>query len=485
MHINNKITEQYKKAPVQVKAAFAFFICSLTQKLISVITTPIFTRLLTSSEYGEFSQFNSWSNIFSVIITLYITKDVFTQGIIKFEKDKQEYILSSQELCLLLCLIWNVFFLIFPQFWVRLTGLTKLQIQAMFIMIWTTAIFDFWAVCQRVEYKYWRLIIVTLSVSIVQPVCGIIAVSCFRDKVTARIISITLIQVIIFQWMFWGCIFNGKKKFSIKYWKYIISFNVPLVPHYMSQIILASFDKIMIGKMVNSACVGIYSLAYSVSYILTIFNSTLIQTMEPWIYKKTKEQKYSEISHYVYIAFAIVAIANLCLIAFAPEVIYIFAPKSYSVAAKLIPPLAMSVFFMFMYSFFAIFEFYYEETKMVTVASLLGAIMNVGLNYLLIPKWGYQAAAYTTLMCYILYAILHYIMMKRVCKIHNIKKIYDDKIIWFICVIFMGVGIILLLSYDCVLFRFVLILVSVITGICFRKKIINEIKKLISIRTNN
>lgn len=55
-----KYLQQYKNLPVQMKASLWFLICSFMQKGIATITTPIFTRILTTAEYGEFSVFNSW-----------------------------------------------------------------------------------------------------------------------------------------------------------------------------------------------------------------------------------------------------------------------------------------------------------------------------------------------------------------------------------------------------------------------------------------
>lgn len=50
----NKLLVKYRSIPVQVKASLWFLICAFLQKGISFITTPIFTRLLSTSEYGQY-----------------------------------------------------------------------------------------------------------------------------------------------------------------------------------------------------------------------------------------------------------------------------------------------------------------------------------------------------------------------------------------------------------------------------------------------
>ncbi len=62
-----------------------------------------------------------------------------------------------------------------------------------------------------------------------------------------------------------------------------------------------------------------------------------------------------------------------------------------------------SVFFMFLYPLFANIEFYYEKTKFVMVASCSGALLNILLNYIFIGLYGYYAAGYTTLICYMVF----------------------------------------------------------------------------------
>ena len=92
--------------------------------------------------------------------------------------------------------------------------------------------------------------------------------------------------------------------------------------------------------------------------------------------------------------FFLIAGLNILLIMFAPEAIAIFAPVSYQEAIWTVPSVALSVFFMFLYTFFATFEFYYEKTKYIAGATVGGALLNIGLNYICIKKFGYIAAGY-------------------------------------------------------------------------------------------
>ena len=105
----------------------------------------------------------------------------------------------------------------------------------------------------------------TLIVSVMQPLLGIIFVLNSDDKVTARIMGVLLAQIIIYTCCFIAQMIHGKKFFSKKYWIYVLQFNLPLVPHYLSQTVLNSADRIMIKNMVGAGEAGIYGLAYSLA----------------------------------------------------------------------------------------------------------------------------------------------------------------------------------------------------------------------------
>ena len=419
-----KILEKYKNLPIQVKASFWFLICAFLEKGISVITTPIYTRLFTTLEYGQYSVFNSWLGIMTVFVSLNLFSGVFSQGLVKFEEKRKIFCSSLQGLSFVLLICWLIIYLLFNRVINNIFQLTTVQVISMFLIIWTSSVFNFWAMSERVEFKYQKLIILTIIVAILRPVLSIILIINFKDKVTARILGILIVNFFAYIVLFANQIHKGRKFFDKIFWKYALKFNLPLIPHYLSSSILNSADRIMISKMIGTKEAGIYSLAYSLSLIMGIFNTVLFQTIEPWLYIKIKEKKYNEISKIAYPLFVMIGGVNIIFIAFAPEIIKIFAPKEYFEAIWIIPPVAMSVYFMFSYTFFAVFEFYYEKTKYIAFATFSGAILNIVLNYICIKLWGYMAAGYTTLICYMCYSALHFYFMKTICK--NYLKKYKN-----------------------------------------------------------
>lgn len=487
MHKNifKRVLNKYIDMPMQIKASFWFLVCGFLQKGVSIITTPIFTRLLTTAEYGQYNVFNSWLGIVSVFVTLQLYLGTFTQGMVKYESVKQKYASSLQGLNLTLVIVWTAIYLLFHDFWNTLFKLTTVQMLAMLLMIWTTAVYNFWAVEQRVDFKYQRMVIITVIVTIAKPVVSIFFVILAIDKVTARILGLALVELICYAWMFLSQMRRGRTFFDSAIWKHALILNLPLVPHYLSMTVLNSSDRIMISNMVGDDKAGIYSLAYSISQIMTIFNTALLQTIEPWLYKKIKLKQIEDISIIAYPVFIFIALVNVFLIAFAPEAVAIFAPEEYYEAIWVIPPIAMSVYFIFAYSFFAVFEFYYEKTQYIAIATVTGALLNLILNYICINIFGYYAAGYTTLFCYIILAIYHFYFMRRICKaeLNNVIP-YSIRKMLLISVIFMIIGVLFLFTYNTNIIRYMIIAVLVILVIIKWKTILIMLQNLLNMKKN-
>ena len=481
--VTNKLLSKYKSLPVQVRASLWFFVCSFLQKGISVITTPIFTRLLSTAEYGQYNVFNSWYGIISIFVALRLSMGVYAQGLVKFEEERNRFSSSLQGLTLVLCTAWTLIYIVFHSGINSLLNLTTVQMLAMLLMIWTTAVFEFWASEKRVTYSYRPLVILTLIISLAKPIVGIILVINADDKVTARILGLALVELIGYSWMFFVQMRRGRQFFSGQFWKYAIKFNLPLIPHYLSMTVLNSSDRIMIGNMVGDGAAGIYSLAYSISMIMTLINTSLSSTISPWMYQKIKAKRVHDISRIAYITLFIIAAANIVLIAFAPEAVTIFAPEEYHEAIYCIPPVALSVYFMFMYDLYAKFEFYYEKTPYIMIASMIGAVANIILNYVFIKMFGYIAAAYTTLACYILFDVMHYRFMRKVCRDYlDDVKVYDMKVIFLMSVGFAALGFVYLATYQLFGVRYGLTVALIVIALLKRKLIKEKVGEILAIR---
>ena len=468
-----KLRNKYEKMPIQARASIWFFISNILQKGIHVITTPIFTRLLTTGEYGQFHDFTTWQSILSVILILYLPWGVYQQGIIKYEDDKEKFTSALLGLATVLIVSWSVFYYSTRFFWNDLLNFSTFRMFAMFGLMWLASGFSFWAIQKRSEYHYKKLLLITLLVAIIKPITEVLMIkNNSSNPVDARITAMLLVDFVFYFWLIVGQLWKGKVFFSWPIWRYAIRYNVVLVPHYLSQTVLNGADKIMIKRMIGDAEAGIYSLAYSLSNLMSIVSSALIHTLNPWYFRRIKNNNYEGMATTSYLSLILVAAVNIMLIGIAPEIVYVFAPVEYHNAIWIVPPVTMGVYFMFMYSIFAAFEFYYEKTKWISIGTMICAVTNIILNFIFIKIFGYYAAGYTTLLCYLLYALAHYYFMNKINReIAGVDKIYKESTIFKISAGFVLLGFLLMSLYNFLVIR-VLIIIVIILMIISKKELL-------------
>lgn len=466
------IINRYRSLSNPLKASVWFTICSMVQKGISFITVPVFTRILSPEQYGTYSLYQSWYSILSVVATFNLYMGVANTGVVKFEKDSDKFISSLQGLTSGITLIVWLVYSMGTEFWNRITGLSTLLMHTMFLEIFFGLGISFWSVKQRCRYKYRLLIIITMIIAISSPILGIIGVGLTSYKAEARIIAFVFVQVIFGGILYFYNIKVGKKIIDMSYWKYSLGMGIPLILHYLSQSILSQSDRIMISKLVGNDKTAVYSVAYNVSSIMLIVTNAINNSFHPYGMRKLRDKEYSTLRATSNLLIILVGMVTFVTILFGPEIIAILGGSIYSQAKWIMPPVALSVYFMFLYPLFGNIEMFYGKTKIVMVASVIGAILNIVLNYVFIPKFGFIAAGYTTLICYIVYCLLHYFAAKHVLiNIDKIDNIYDLKFIcYFSCIMVFGT-IFITMIYTFTLIRILMIIVICMLGVMNRKKI--------------
>ena len=308
--------------------------------------------------------------------------------------------------------------------------------------------FSYWCVNQRFKYKYKWIIFFTLFQTLLNPFLGVIMVLNMHNAGTARCLSVVITNLSLSIPLYVYFMKKGKCLFDFECWKYALVCTLPLLPHYLSQVLLNQMDRIMIGNICGSRYAAIYGVAYSVSIALLIVNKAINDSLTPWLYQKMERADYAGISNVSNKLITLIAVMNYFVILLGPEVISVLGSSEYSDAVWIIPPVSISSFLLFVYALFCNVEFYYEVQKYMTIFSVFVAIINYFTNRYFIVKYGYIAAGYTTLLCYLIFAICHFVVMKRTLKKNKIEAvIYDGKYICVITICLMLLGLITLFLY--------------------------------------
>ena len=431
--MTNKLISRYRNISSPVKASAWFLVCSVFNKAIQFITMPLFTRLLSTEEYGLYQLFCSWQSICLIFVGLSLSSNIMNNILIhdEFKVNYDEKVSSIIMLITTIGIGELILGLIFKK---QVIQLLEMPIDIVVLMITScilSSAFEVWAVKERFDYHYKKIVIVTVTMIVSNPLLGFIFVmNANGDKGYARIYSVLLIYIIIYGIIYIKQIITGRTFYNKKIWSYALSLAIPLLPHYLSQMVLNQSDRIMIAKLSTKEEVAYYSVAYSVAVVAIFINKAVNESFTPWIYRCIKNKAMMRVKDISNVLIGFICNLNILIMLIGPEIISFLAPSSYQSAQKIIPPVAASSFLIFLYGLFCNLEFYFEKKYPMMIISALGAILNILLNYFGIPAMGSIFAAYSTLISYVFFALTHYVVMRRIEKLNlNGQHTYDIRFI--------------------------------------------------------
>lgn len=427
-----------------------------------MLTTPLFTRLFTTEEFGIFSLYNAWEQLFLLLLALPLFQSLQNLNVKGLNKDR--IISAVIGLNISLCLCWLVVYLFLRN---SVSGWLDLSLpicDLLFLQLLFQPVISNWMVQQAFYYKYKKMAIISLSSSFLSVILSLLfVISVDHYKVEARILASVLVVAVI-ALILLAETYKTDKHFYDKYvWKFSLTFCIPLLPHFLAEYVLSTSNRLIINMYCSKSEVAIFSVAYSIALILTLVTSSINTSFSPWQMRKLADKDYSKLSPLAINIFILLSIFLFLLMIFGPEVTLIIGGKKYIDAVYLLPPICLGVFFNYMFQIFARVETYYERKGYLVTATLICSVISIAINYFLIPVFGYALAAYTTLFCYISLCLTHYYFYRRVCReelggVH----IYNRKQLVLLSVVMMAISSIILLSYDYILLRMI-ILVSIIT----------------------
>ena len=194
----SKLKKRYNHLSITAKATIWFMICSTLQRVILILTTPLFTRLMSTEQYGQYTVYTSWLQVFTIMTTLRLNAGGFNKAMSKFSDKRDEFVATNQTLTSILTLIFFIIYLIFINQINSLTELGTLVTLSMFVELLFTPAISFWTIRQRYEYKYRSVVFITVLIALMNAGLGLVAVLMTPvEKGTARIMSCVIVQVVI------------------------------------------------------------------------------------------------------------------------------------------------------------------------------------------------------------------------------------------------------------------------------------------------
>lgn len=397
------------KGTSTAKIALWYIVSSIFGKGLAVLTTPIFTRIMSQTVYGQFSNITSWESVLTVLVTLDLISSI-ARAKYDFNERINEYLSSILFCSNIVTLV--IYFCVEANrvFFEQLFKMDIFYIRILFLYLLFVPAFNYLQVKHRMYQKYKFFVAASMGSAIVRTGISIILVILLDNKLFARTIGY-FIPITVLNLGFWAFIMVKGKRISFGCMKYACKISLPLIPHDLAGMLLGSVDKIMITGFCGSEATAVYSIAYTVSMLAYVIQNAMNQAWTPWLFDNMNAGKKIEIkkSSVTYISvYAVMAVGIMLL---SPEAVFILGGKSYETAKYAMPPIILGCIYQFFYTFFVNIEIFQKKTFTISIGTISAALLNLLLNRLLIPKFGYLAAAYTTAIGYLALLIFHYLIV--------------------------------------------------------------------------
>lgn len=423
---------------------------------------------MTQSEFGIYSNFATWLTLLSLITTLNLQASLF-RAQYDFQKELNGYISSILALGTISVSIFLIFIKIRIDFFEALLSLDRKYIYIIIASIICAPALSMYQVIKRFQYEYKKGAAVSMAAVLSSAVGAVIGVMACNDKLWGRIIGGQVPLIIVYFLLYIHFMRSGKRvRFS--YWKYAVTICIPYTIHLIGGNILNAMDRIVIIKFEGAAANALYSLAYSVSMVIWLIMASMNDAFMPWLGEMLNNREYEKIKEFSIKYLLVFSVFLNLLFLGAPEILLIFGGKQYMKAMYVMPPVILGYMFNFLYMLYVNVEQYEKKTKGMAIGTFGAALFNLVSNLMLVPRYGYIAAAYTTLFSYFLLFMIHYFNVKRM----NLSQIYSLKAIGGLIAVEIPVMFLTLFLYKMNLLRYliaVLYIVAVIVAIIKYKKI--------------
>jgi O-antigen/teichoic acid export membrane protein len=406
---------------------------SVIQRGIAFMILPIFTHYLAPDDFGILSLLTTFFVFTSPIISLGALNAI---SVAYFNEQKSEYpsyFSSSLFVPFLITVFLFLFSILFGGFFSTLFGVPKLWLLVIPIFSFLSFIsqcllVDYQIKQEPVKYGVFSICSSVLNIALSIFLVAVVGMD-YQGRLIGQYFSIFIfatIALIILKQR--GLLI---KKISKKFIKDSLLFGLPIVPHVIGGVVINMSDKIFINQFLGTSELGIYNIGYvigaTISMLSTSFASSIVPISYELFAKGDKQSKEKVVKIYWLYIFALLSIVALLSIT-APYIFDWFINKQYKEGARYVKWISLGYFFHGCYLLFANTIYYTKKTKILLYWSVVNIIVNLGLNYLLIPIFGSIGAAYTLCISYFIFSLSMGIISNKIYPLPWLYFIYKKVI---------------------------------------------------------
>ena len=401
----SQTTKEGSKLSSFIKGSAILVLSNMCLKAINFFLLPLYTNNLTPSMIGISDSITTLTGIILPLLTMGLDSAYSAFYFDNNDNDRAHKVFTTLTLSFIVLGIVPLLLMFFSSGISRtLFKTTEYSYIVRFAMISVT--FNLWYLPYSLELRLQnRMFLFGLSnviASLSMVVLNVIFVSVLSLGESALILSTMLVHIentIIL--LLFVKTKPRKQWFDFELLKQMIRFALPLIPMTLMVWILSLSDRYVLLYSCGDASVGLYGISLRFTSLLNVVISAVSMAYTTFAFS-SKDDKDSKIQYYyIYnIESILLLVIAFSIGLFGKEIIHLMTSESYSESYVALRDLMFSQAFYAMTSIVG-YGIYFEKKSIYSlIAVSVGAVLNLGLNIILIPKYGIAAAAFTTLLGY-------------------------------------------------------------------------------------
>ncbi len=223
----------------------------------------------------------------------------------------------------------------------------------------------------------------------------------------ANLIASTVVLIFMLPYFF-----KAKFQFEIKILKQLFIYGWPIMVAGLAFVINENLDKWLLPEMENEFINGAYSACYKLAVFMTLFIQAFRMGAEPFFFNHSDKANATETYAIILKYFTIVGALGLMIVVIYIDLLRpIFIKKeSYLLALDIVPIILLANLCLGIYHNLSIWYKLTDRTRFGMYISIIGAVITIAFNLVFIPKIGFMACAYATLIAYGVMMLISYIL---------------------------------------------------------------------------
>ncbi len=418
-------TSVKKETGLLVKHSLVYGMAPMVSRLIGFVMIPIYTSYLTTTDYGVMELLFMTTSLIELVAGIGITNGVTRFYFDSEVQSERNRVISSAFIGLGGMLVPIILALLaasstFSRYILDSTAYTTYFMIA-FIAMGLGLLNQINLAYLRAEKRSLLVVIATIVQLAVNLTLNIYFIVYLKMGVGgifwANLIAMALTTGIITPMV----LRKVGLRFSLNIVKELLKFGLPLIPSNIASYIVVASDRYFLKEFASISQTGIYSLGYKFGTLVNNFvTSPFNQIYAPRRLELYKREDSGRVFGQVFTYFVVaIVFVGLEISVVAKDLVQLMAvDESYWGAHKIVPLVTLAHIALSFFYHFNIGITISKKTKYFAYINISNAVLNLALNFALIPTYGMWGAAWATFICYMFRAALGYYFSNRFYKIY-------------------------------------------------------------------